>query len=221
MTNLLFENTENIDPTNVPDKFKNPETGALRIDALINSYSELEKKMSSKPEMPSAPASHEEYCINCDHGMFEADEEINKRLHAKGMSQEQAQEVYDIAAEKMVPMVKEIAQDFSAEAEVEKLIAHFGGADKWKEVSRQLLAFGQRNLPEDVLENLSSSYEGVLAIEKMMKSEEPVLKKQSTNPANMEEKDLQSMMRDPKYWRDKDPSHVAKVTQGFEKMYGK
>jgi hypothetical protein len=28
------------------------------------------------------------------------------------------------------------------------------------------------------------------------------------------------MMRDPKYWRDKDPSYVAKVTEGFKKMYG-
>jgi len=29
------------------------------------------------------------------------------------------------------------------------------------------------------------------------------------------------MMRDPKYWREKDPSFVAKVTEGFERMYGK
>ena len=34
-----------------------------------------------------------------------------------------------------------------------------------------------------------------------------------------DEKDLQSMMRDPKYWRDKDPAYIAKVTAGFEKIY--
>ncbi|NCT40932.1 MAG: hypothetical protein GW778_04645 [Alphaproteobacteria bacterium] len=202
MTNLLIED---VDPSIVPDKFKNPETGAIRLDALVNSYGELEKKMSEKPTH-NAPASHEDYCVNCDHGMFQPDNDINQRLHAKGMSQEQVQEVYDLAAEKMVPMVKQIAGDFSA--------------DQWKEVSRQLLAFGNRNLPADVLENLSSSYEGVLALHKMMQSEEPSMKKQTANPSKTGSEDLQSMMRDPKYWRDKDPAFVKKVTEGFQTIYG-
>jgi len=214
MTNLLVED---IDPAMVPDKFKNPETGAVRMEALINSYSELEKKMSGAP---SAPGSHEEYCINCDHGMFQPDAEVNSRLHSKGMTQEQVQEVYDLAAEKMVPMVSELAGDFQADREVEKLVGYFGGPDKWKEVSRQLLAFGQQNLPADVLANLSSSFEGVLALHRMLKSDEPSLKKTTENPAAVGEQDLQSMMRDPKYWRDKDPAFVAKVTEGFQKVYG-
>jgi len=32
--------------------------------------------------------------------------------------------------------------------------------------------------------------------------------------------ELKSMMRDPKYWKEKDPAFVAKVTEGFKKMYG-
>ena len=36
-----------------------------------------------------------------------------------------------------------------------------------------------------------------------------------------DEAELSSMMRDPKYWRDKDPSFVAKVTEGFQNLYGK
>ena len=115
-TNLLIED---IDPAIVPEKFKNPETGAIRLDALVNSYGELEKKMSAKAAH-SAPESYEEYSVNCEHGMFEPDDEINKRLHAKGLSQDQVQEVYDLAAERMVPMVKQIAHDFSADREVEK-----------------------------------------------------------------------------------------------------
>ena len=31
--------------------------------------------------------------------------------------------------------------------------------------------------------------------------------------------DLQAMMSDPKYWRDKDPSFIAKVTEGFQRLY--
>lgn len=33
--------------------------------------------------------------------------------------------------------------------------------------------------------------------------------------------DLQAMMRDPRYWRDQDPTFVSKVTEGFQKLYGR
>ncbi|MCB1650757.1 MAG: hypothetical protein KDI46_01760 [Alphaproteobacteria bacterium] len=213
-TNLLIED---IDPAIIPEKFKNPQSGALRLQALVNSYAELENKMSRHPRAPQSP---EDYCIECGHGLFQPDVEINRRLHAKGLTQEQLQEVYDLAAERMVPMVRQIANDFQADREIERLINHFGGPESWKEVSRQLLAFGQKNLPADVLSSLSSSYEGVLALYKMMKSESPSLAKQSENPSVAGERDLQSMMRDPRYWRDRDPAYIAKVTEGFQKMYG-
>ncbi|MFK7840105.1 MAG: hypothetical protein AB8B83_07210 [Bdellovibrionales bacterium] len=216
MTNLLIEE---IDPQMVPDKFKNPDTGAIRLEALVNSYGELEKKMSQKLDH-TAPHSCEDYNIKCDHGLFEPDRIVTKHLHEKGMSEEQVQAVYDLAAEKMIPMIKQIANDFNADREVEKLINHFGGPDQWKSVSRQLLSFGKQKLPADVLDNLSSSYEGVLALYKMMQSEEPMMRKQTTNPSKSGAEDLQSMMRDPKYWRDKDPAFVKKVTEGFRNIYG-
>jgi hypothetical protein len=119
----------------------------------------------------------------------------------------------------MMPLIAEIAADFQADREVERLINHFGGAEKWKEVSRQLLAFGRQNLSPDMLKNLSGSFDGVMALHRMMKSEEPGLKRGVSVNA-VEEKDLHSMMRDPRYWRDKDPSFIAKVTDGFQKIYG-
>ncbi len=208
--------TDNLLTEDIPEKFKDPQTGALRTDALMQSYRELEKKMSA---VPSAPKSADDYCINCEHGIFEPDAEVNARLHAMGLTQEQAQEVYNLAAEKLMPVIAGMSAEFQADREVEKLMGHFGGAENWKEVSRQLLAFGQRNLPPDVLKNLSGSYEGVLALHKMMLSEEPGLRK-TESVSGADEKDLQAMMRDPKYWRDKDPAYVAKVTDGFQRMYG-
>lgn len=212
--NLL---TEDLDETTIPEKFKDPESGALRVQALINSYGELEKRMSSTAGAPKTP---EEYCIDCAHGLFEPDAEVNRRLHAKGLTQEQVQEVYDLAAERMVPMIAELSREFQADREVEKLVSHFGGAEKWREVSRQILAFGRKNLAPDVLENLSGSFEGVLALHKMMKSDEPGLKRHSEPTPSTGEKDLQAMMRDPRYWRDRDPAFVSKVTEGFRSLYG-
>lgn len=209
----------NLANINIPDKFKDPETGELKVESLLTSYGELERKMSNQPRAPKSP---DDYCVNCDHGYFGEDKELNRRLHEKGFTNEQVQIVYDLAAEKLVPLVFSVAADYNAERELEKLVAHFGGEEKWREVSRQLLAFGQKSLPADVLETLSSSYEGVLALHRMMKGEEPGLSKSVTENrgGSQGEMELQSMMRDPKYWRDQDPSFISKVTEGFQKLYG-
>lgn len=202
----------------IPEKFKDPDTGELKVESLLTSYSELEKRLSKTPSVPKSP---DDYCVNCDHGYFTIDNDLNKKLHEKGFTNEQVQTVYDLAAEKMVPLVFQIAADYNAEREIEKLVKQFGGEDKWREVSRQLLAFGQKALPSDVLETLSSSYEGVMALYRMMKGEEPGLSKvEEPQGTSQGELDLQSMMRDPKYWRDQDPSFVSKVTDGFKKLYG-
>ncbi len=210
---------ENLLNADVPAKFKDSKTGEVQIDLLAKSYNELEKRLSKMPKKPKTP---EDYCIDCSHGMFEADTEINQRLHDKGFTQDQAQEVYDLAAQKMVPMIKEISEDYRADAEVEKLVNHFGGEQAWREISRQLFSFGQKNLPEDVLDNLSSSYEGVIALYRMMKGDEPSLQRANSKAAGqMDNAELSSMMRDPRYWKQKDPAYIAKVTQGFQNLYGK
>lgn len=213
--NLL---TEGLDETAIPEKFKDPESGALRLGTLLSSYEALERKMSARP---AAPVSHEGYCVECAHGMFTPDAEVNRRLHEKGLTQEQVQEVYDLAAERLVPMVAELAAEFQADRELERLERHFGGAEKWQAVSRQLLAFGRKNLEPSVLDNLAGSFEGVLALYRMMKSEEPGLERRGEPVSADGEKDLHSMMRDPRYWRDRDSAFISKVTEGFQTLYGR
>lgn len=211
--------TDNLLDNDIPAKFKNPETGEVRVNELAKSYTELEKKFSSQPRPPK---SADEYCVDCAHGLFEPDAELNRKFHERGFTQDQVQFIYDIAAEKMVPMVMDIAGDFAAERELEKLVTHFGGAEKWKRVAQQLLGYGQKNLPRDVLDTLASSYDGVLALHRMMTGDAPVSVSESLrgDSGNRESLDLQSMMRDPKYWRDQDPSFIAKVTDGFKRLYG-
>lgn len=208
--------TDNLLEADIPKKFKDPESGQLKLDALLKSYRELERRMSQSPSVPKSP---DEYQIDLSHGLFEADPEVNQRLHKYGCTAEQVQEVYNLAAEKLMPMIARMNAEFAADREVEKLINHFGGAEQWREVSRQLLAFGQKNMPPEVLDTMASSFEGVLALQRMMKSDEPGMTRDSAKPNINEERDLQAMMRDPRYWRDKDPSFVAKVTEGFKGMY--
>ena len=217
--------TEDMQQTNdplagLPKKFRDPDTGGVRLEALIKSYCELERKLSSLPAAPVVPDSPDGYEIDVSHGLFAVDPDVNGRLHAKGFTAEQAQEVYALAAEKLVPAIMELTQEFQADREVERLVAAFGGPEKWQEVSRQLLAFGKKTLPPDVLANLSSSFEGVMALHRLMKGQEPGIAVREADMAAASEGDLRSLMRDPRYWREKDPAFVAKVTDGFRRMYG-
>lgn len=213
-------NEENLLESDIPEKFKDPKTGAPRMDSFVKSYKSLEQRLSQFPTPPKTP---QDYKVTCDHGLFDPDDELNAAFHARGFTQEQVQFVYDMAAEKMMPMIIEMAADYEADREVEKLINHFGGENKWKDVSRQLLAFGQKQMPDDVLDTLASSYEGVMALYRMMKGDTPAIAKNADlrGESSTQTLDLQAMMRDPKYWRDQDPSFIAKVTEGFQKMYGK
>lgn len=212
--------TESMKPETLPEKFWDAETGEIRMDDLIKSYIALEKKLSASP-VSRAPASPDDYCVNCEHGLFKPDAEMNKVLHERGFSPEQVQTVYDLAAEKLVPMIMELAGEFKADREVERLTSAFGGPEKWQEMSRQLLAYGRKNLPRDVLESLSSSFEGVMMLHRMMKGEGDMTSPRvEAESQSMNEGDLKSMMRDPKYWRQKDPAFVSKVTDGFKRLYG-
>ncbi len=223
-------------PANLPDKFWDSGKNAVRVEALLNSYLALEKRLSNMLPEPrndedrarlhralGVPATPEDYCIDCRHGLFTPDSGINARLHAAGFTPEQAQTVYDLAAEKLVPLILDIAAQFEAEREIERLEKAFGGPERWQEMSRQLAAFGRRALPPEALEGLSASYEGVMALHRMMQDglgQGTGFADSAGIPDAFGEKDLRKMMRDPKYWRDRDPKFVEKVTQGFRALYG-
>ncbi|MFM2045659.1 MAG: hypothetical protein RLY86_4235, partial [Pseudomonadota bacterium] len=220
-------------PTHIPEKFWDAAAGTLRADALLKSYLELEKRLSAVP-VPATPADPADranllkalgvpdgpdgYCIACDHGLFAPDPDLNARLHAAGFTPEQAQLLYDLAAERMLPLIQDMAGDLTAERELERLVSHFGGPEAWRETSRQILAWAERNLPKDAVEAMAATADGVLALHRMMAGAEPAALK-SGGPAT-EEADLNRMVRDPRYWRDRDPAFVAKVTDGFRRTYG-
>ncbi|MBL4589865.1 MAG: hypothetical protein JKY11_07305 [Alphaproteobacteria bacterium] len=219
-------------PESLPEKFWDEKTQQVRLDSLVKSYAELEKKLSGSMARPKTeedkinllgalgrPETAEEYSVNLEHGLFDIDPELNQRLHGLGFTQDQVQAVYDAAAEKLVPIVLDLSAEFQADREVDRLVQEFGGADKWQEVSRQLLAFGQKNLPEDVLDSLSASYDGVMTLFQMMKGQDPSFGTKNSVSGVLDETALKSMMKDPKYWKDKDPAFIAKVTEGFEGIY--
>ena len=221
-------------PADVPEKFWDAEAGALRVDALLKSYRELERRLSQRAGPPTADAGPEDllrfrqamgipeapdaYSINEPHELCCADAEVNKRLHEAHFTNGQAQLVYDLAAERLVPLIAEAAAQFEADRQRERLSAHFGGDERFRQVAAQLSAWGRAKLPEPVFQALSSTAEGVLALEQMMRKEEPGLSRDSAPPARESETELRAMMRDPRYWRSREPEFVRRVTEGFRRL---
>lgn len=228
-------------PLDLPPGIVNPETGAVDVAALTAAFHALSQRVASMMPRPSpdldpddqhlvrqalgVPDRSEDYAIACPHGLFEADPDVNAQLHKIGLSQAQAQAVYDLAADRMIPLIEERLAEIEAEQAIDRLIEAFGGPDRWREVSRQLSAFARRTLPPSAVSSLTSSYDGVMALHKMMQGQggEPgALPVEAGAPltSGALEKDLHGMMRDPRYWRDRDQSLIDRVTAGFRQLYG-
>ena len=206
-------------PAGIPEKFWDDKAGQVRVDALIKSYLELERKLSGlgSREIPGAP---EDYKVNVKNELLSPDPEVNRKLHAAGFSQDQVQLVYDLAADRMMPMIAEIAAMFEADSQIERLTQHFGGEERWREVARQIDSWGRSRLPTRVFEALSTTFEGVIALHRMMQGEEPgLLRDGQSLDIPTSEAGLKQLMRDPRYWRQQDPVVVEKVKEGFRQLY--
>jgi hypothetical protein len=223
-------------PAEIPEKFWDGEAGAVRVEALLKSYRELEKKLSQRFAPPAEDADEEDrlrfrramdipdapddYAIEPKHAMCGPDCEINQRLHEAGFTRRQAQLVYDLAAERLLPIVAEAASEYEAERQRARLAVAFGGEERFRRMAGQLAAWGRANLPREVFEALSTTAEGVQALHRMMQDGEPKLAREAAAEPALDEAELRRLMRDPRYWRAREPEFVKRVTEGFRRLVG-
>lgn len=219
----------------IPEKFKD-ENGNLNTDILLKSYLALEKKMSNSIQKPSEnatqeernaffnaigrPQKAEEYQINVSHALLGIDPEVNKELHDLGFTNAQVQKVYDLAEQKILPIIEDLATDYEADRQKAHLISHFGSEQKWNEVSSQILAWAEQNVAEPLLDALSTTYDGIMALYSMMQKDEPsVLQQTSDGETPLDEEGLKKLMLDPRYWKEQNPELLKKVADGFARLY--
>jgi hypothetical protein len=137
-----------------------------------------------------------------------------------GFTNAQAQAVYDLAAEKVLPVIEELAQDYEASRQRGLLENHFGGKERFEEVARQITQWAKQNVLQEVFDALSTTYEGVLTLYKMMENGEPAILSKGTPVSEILDEDtLKKLMMSPKYWRDQDPATLKKVSDGFNRLY--
>lgn len=214
----------------IPEKFMNQD-GTLNSDALVKSYTELEKKIGGMVSVPGddadvsalekfnraigVPDNAGEYP---SHDLFDDDSIRDKFLDA-GLTKTQVEKIYSIAEEFLSPVLSELFQSnhtANAMAELEK---YFGGRDKMKDALSAIESFGEKFLPADAFEALCATPQGIQSVHKMMRSMEPDVQTEKNDVGNFSDADLRRMMRDPKYWRDGDAEYVRKIESGFKKLY--
>lgn len=210
----------------IPTKFKDPQTGELKTEELLKSYLALEKKLGEKSITSGVqgagtkPASPEEYDIKIKNDLITIDPEMNKQLFALDFTNEQVQAVYDLAVDKVIPLLKDLAADYKSDQEMAALEKAFGGADQFNTLSHQIATWGEKNLDPAIFEVLSTSCDGILTMHKMMNDgvEPSIRGTRETQTADTEES-LRSLMKDPKYWKKQDPALVKRVEEGFKRLY--
>jgi len=219
-------------PEALPEKFWDNDKGTIRTDDLAKAYTELERRMSGYVPGPGSaewdstlrrameiPETPDGYQIAMKDDLLTVDPAVNARLHQAGFSPRQAQLVYDLAVERMVPLAAQLAAEARHEQTLERLTEEFGGPEKWNALSGQIAAWGQGNLSPVVYAALAASPDGIRAMRRLMESGEPSLGAPGGAPTPASEGDLREMMKDKRYWRDRDPAFIRAVTDGYRRLY--
>ena len=203
----------------VPEKFLDKD-GNVNINDLAKSYIALEKKLGAPKE--GIPTDAKGYKITLKNPLLVMDEKINERLFQLGLTNEQVQGVYDIAADILIPQIQAMTEQLSADKELQELEKEFGGAERFNEIARQLSAWGEKNLDSNTFNTLATSKDGIMTLYRMMqeKQESPVMQGKSQLNTKDDELTLRRLMQDPKYWKEQDPELVQRVERGFRRLYG-
>lgn len=214
----------------IPEKFLNKD-GTLNSEALIKSYTELEKKIGTMVSVADensdadaqsrfrraigVPDSPDEYPHN---EMFD-DENIRTEFHKIGLTKGQVEKIYGIAQEFLSPVVSEILSVQQEADAISELKKFFGDDDKMRSALSEIKSFGEKFLPHDAFDELCASAQGIQSVYKMMQSMEPHIETSGDTNKSLSDIDLRRMMRDPRYWRDHDAEYIRKIENGFKKLY--
>ena len=216
----------------IPEKFQNLD-GTLNSDALIKSYTELEKKIGTMVSIPTSESDEDartkfnraigvpENASDYPKNDLYDDENLREKFFEIGLTSNQVEKIYDIANEFLSPLISDLFSLQSETNSVNELKSFFGGTEKMNDVLRAIKSFGEKFLPHDAFQELCATPQGIQSVYKMMQSMEPNVQTDKNETQNLTDSDLRRMMRDPKYWRDNDVEYIRKIENGFKKLYSK
>lgn len=214
----------------IPEKFQNTD-GTLNTDALLKSYTELEKKIGAMISVPTpdddddvrrkfnraigVPESASQYPVN---ELYD-DENLRQKFFEIGLTSAQVEKIYDLANEFLSPVISDLFSVQNETSAINELKKFFGDDKKMYDALAAIDTFGTKFLPHDAFVELCSTPQGIQSVYKMMQSMEPSIRTDKNSNENLSDSDLRRMMRDPKYWRDNDVEYIRKIENGFKKLY--
>ena len=226
MMNMFTKNSDDTEkkaekPANLPSKFWDAKNGKILLDELLEDYNSLVVRDENLVETNNRriPESYDQYEVDIQNPIFDRDDEVFKRMYDCGFTNAQAQLVYDLANERVLPFLDELTVSFEAQKQLEKLYQEFGSKEKFDVISRQISTWAKTNLEPEIYDALGSTAEGVKVLYSMMSSQEPVLNKEFKGEDILNEDKLRKMMEDPRYWRDHDKAYIDQISKGFERLY--
>ena len=99
---------------------------------------------------PRSRRNRREWEISSPHPLIEPDAELNDRLRAAGFSHDQAQLVYELAAERLLPVISDALGGIEAQRQADRLQQRFGGSETWGRTARQIRSWAQAHLNSGV-----------------------------------------------------------------------
>ena len=240
MAEEVTQSTENQEtktvekPEYVPDKFWNKDLNEINVEELSSSYNSLEKKLGArtdelskqvredieKEKRAKVPENYEIAKPELEEGV---DVDINadmpllqwwqKTAKDNGLTQEQFNEGINAFVNNEVSALPSVEEEKKSLGD--NATARIEAAELWS----------KKNLSTDAYETMSkiaSSANGVKLIEEIMKlnKDAPIPTTETAIEAAPSLNDLRSMMQDKRYWLDKDPAYITKVSNLYEKYYG-
>lgn len=216
-------------PDWLPEKFWDDDVG-VRAEPLAKSFTELEGKLRTKHDDLKAEvvaemkaAAPEKYELNMPDDLkipegvemdLKADDPMVDWFFGFAKENGMSQEMVDGAIKQYIEI--ELGAMPNMEEEIGKLGDH--GQDRLLRVHNWMSG---KLKPEEVaaLDPLMTSAASIEALEKLMKSSGPSDFDSDNVGDALTLDELKSMQKDPKYWREKDPAFIKKVTDGYDRLY--
>jgi len=209
-------------PEGLPDKFWDAEKGQVRQDALLESYTNMEKEYSKLKQPAPVP---EEYELNVPEDFKDVDltddpmvEQYKQKAKENGWTQEQF--------EQGLSMFLGVFQDQYL-ADTEKEIEALGGPEKVKQMTGPIDTWAKANLSKEAYDTLvatsttANTVKLFDEIRKLASVQPPPPDGASGQTPSLTEDDLHAMMKKPEYYDPsrRDPKVIKQVEEGFKTLY--
>lgn len=209
------------------------ESNEQTIDNMNKRIKGLRGELAGKKDIPDSPDGYEfdfgdfaDKIVRAgDDGKDPLLEHMKGVFHEKGIGVAEAQDV-------IVALYSQLQENGAFDGGEDDAVldfeySSFGGAEKAKSTIDACTAWSQTldlsDGEKEEFDVMLSHDAGVTLLNKLREKagEAPVPKDTGASAGNggVTEADLQARMRDPKYWKEKDPAFIAKTTEMFQEFY--